>query len=275
MRCLRGVPGHPVWVSRGGPQDRDQLRTVEQTADHAPLVQILDPVEPWDVQLPSVVRFFLTRCPVSNEQVKDNVASEQVLDVPKISLDWTRQRLGDSLRHPQRAEQLVEVLTIVSFSSLQEIVEQNADIPVPPGRGAQLVEVVVFEVFFQDRVTLCLLSRSSTIQFLVSVVVLVEVFTVYTQDRVLQRLVKQILVFQQRLRSKTLTFQFCVVRLTIFIKLLFLQLVLLICRIRKIKGFSALFPVGKSAKIPAHPGVGTGRGLQLMTSVSLAGGVAG
>ena len=77
---------------------------------------------------------------------------------------------------------------------------------------------------------------------------------VYTQDRVLQRLAKQIIVFQRRLPSKTLTFQFCVVRLTIFIKILFLQLVLPICRIRQIKGVFALFPVGKSAKIPRIQG---------------------
>ena len=129
-------------------------------------------------------------------------------------------------------------------------------------------EVEVFLVFSQDRVIPFLRSRSSTIQFLVSVVVLVEVFTVYTQNRFLQRLVEQIIVFQQRLPSKTLTFQFRVVRLAIFIKILFLQLVLPICRIRQINGFLALFPVGKKCEDSAHPGVGTGSGLQLMASVS-------
>ena len=59
---------------------------------------------------------------------------EQVLEVPRISPDRTRQRLGDSLRQPQTADQLVEVPTIVSFSSLYGNVEQNAGIPVPPGR---------------------------------------------------------------------------------------------------------------------------------------------
>ena len=70
----------------------------------------------------------------------------------------------------------------------------------------------------------------------------VEVFTVYTQDRVLQRLMKQIIVFQQRLPSKSLTSQFRVVRLAIFILFLFVQLVLLVCRVRQIKGFFELFP---------------------------------
>ena len=36
---------------------------------------------------------------------------------------------------PQKAEQLVEVPTTVSYSSLRGIEEQNADISVPPGRG--------------------------------------------------------------------------------------------------------------------------------------------
>ena len=38
-------------------------------------------------------------------------------------------------------------------------------------------------------------------------------------------------------------------------------------------GFSHFFPFGKKCKNFAHPGVGTGRGLQLMASVSLAGGI--
>ena len=35
----------------------------------------------------------------------------------------------------QTAEQLVEVPTIISYSSLRGIVEQNVDIPAPRGRG--------------------------------------------------------------------------------------------------------------------------------------------
>ena len=35
----------------------------------------------------------------------------------------------------QTAEQLVEVPTIISYSSLHGLVEQNVDIPVPQGRG--------------------------------------------------------------------------------------------------------------------------------------------
>ena len=90
------------------------------------VVQALDvPVLQMVEQLPNVLQFFTTHLPV---------IAEQVIDVPKISQDRTQQRLGDCLRQPQRAEQLVEVPTIVSYSSLQGIVEQNVDIPVPRGR---------------------------------------------------------------------------------------------------------------------------------------------
>ena len=57
--------------------------------------------------------------------------------MPKIAQDRTRQRLVDHLRQPQRAEQLVEVAALVSYSSFQEVVEQNADIPVRSGRGGR------------------------------------------------------------------------------------------------------------------------------------------
>ena len=53
---------------------------------------------------------------------------EQVTEVPKILIAEL------PVRTPVRlAEQLVEVPTIISFPSLQRIVEQNVDIPVPRG----------------------------------------------------------------------------------------------------------------------------------------------
>ena len=54
--------------------------------------------------------------------------AEQVIDVPKIFIERIPPRT--SVREPQLAEQLVEVPTIVSFSSLQRIMEHNVDIPV-------------------------------------------------------------------------------------------------------------------------------------------------
>ena len=59
---------------------------------------------------------------------------EQAIEVPKISS--SRQSHRRRVRFAeQTAEQLVEVPTIISYSSLRGIVEQNVDIPVPLGRG--------------------------------------------------------------------------------------------------------------------------------------------
>ena len=52
------------------------------------------------------------------------VVAEPVIKVPKISLKKARRRMGDYLRPPQTAEQLVEVPTIASFSSLLRAAEQ-------------------------------------------------------------------------------------------------------------------------------------------------------
>ena len=56
--------------------------------------------------------------------------------MPKISQDRIPQRFVDR-RRPQRAEQLVEVPTVVSHSSLkQQSDEQTLDIPVPGREGS-------------------------------------------------------------------------------------------------------------------------------------------
>ena len=75
-------------------------------------------------QLVDVLRFFNTLCPVA----------EQVIDVPKISLeDIPARRL---CREPHLVEQLVEAPTVVSYSSLlQRTVEQTVDNPASRGRG--------------------------------------------------------------------------------------------------------------------------------------------
>ena len=65
----------------------------------------------------------------------DTLTPERVIAVPKISQDRIPQRFVD-WRRPQRAEQLVEVSAVVSFSSLQQqSAEQIIDIPVPGTRG--------------------------------------------------------------------------------------------------------------------------------------------
>ena len=96
-------------------------------------VQFLDaPVTQMVEQLPDVMRFFDFLLPVP----------EQVIEVPKILLDDVPMRTV--VRDTQLVEKLVEVPTIVSWSMLQQIMEQNVLVVV------ELVEV--FPVFSQDSI---------------------------------------------------------------------------------------------------------------------------
>ena len=100
------------------PQEWDQRRTVVQIVDSPHVVPSLDvPLPQMENQLVDLCRQLDIRIP------------EQAIEVPKISsssrFPW----------RPQTAEQLVEVLTTVSVSSLRALVEQNEDIPFPRGRG--------------------------------------------------------------------------------------------------------------------------------------------
>ena len=63
----------------------------------------------------------------------DRPISEPVIEVPKFIIDDIPTRT--LVPEPQMAEQLVEVPTVISFSSLQQTVEQLVDIPVPGGGG--------------------------------------------------------------------------------------------------------------------------------------------
>ena len=92
------------------------------------LVHRLDVLVPqMGEQLPNVLQFFAAQLPV---------VAEPVIEVPKIFLDRTPQRLGDCLRQPQMVEQLVHEPTVVSYSSLQQFTaEQIVDIRVPGGDG--------------------------------------------------------------------------------------------------------------------------------------------
>ena len=128
------------------PQLGVQRHTSEQVIETFVPVQVLDAPVP-QMGVLQVVEFM--------QQFDVLVVAEHVIDVPKISLDRTQQRLGDCLRQPQTAEQLVEVPTIISYSSLQRSVEQTIDIPVPrvreggggglqgfrPGQGSPVADV--------------------------------------------------------------------------------------------------------------------------------------
>ena len=116
-----GRPG--LLLEPQGPQFGVQRHIVEQMADVAPMVQVLDaPVPQKGIELADILKCVDLQAPI-----------EQVIDVPKIFLDSFLPRTV--LRAPQTAEQLVEVPTIISYSSLlQRTHELIVDIPVP-GHG--------------------------------------------------------------------------------------------------------------------------------------------
>ena len=104
------------------PQQRVQRHTAEQIIQTFVPAQVLDaPVLQMGNQL---VEFM---------QKLDTATPEQVIDVPNLSQDRIPQR--SAVGRPQTAEQLVEVPTVLSFSSLQQqSVEQIIDVPVPHRR---------------------------------------------------------------------------------------------------------------------------------------------
>ena len=106
------------------PQERVQQHFVDQFVDTAHALPILDVLVPlMGEQLVDVLQFFDALIPVA----------EQDIEVPKIIIERIPPRT--SMREPQQAEQLVEVPTIVPFSSLQRTVEQHVGFPVPGGGG--------------------------------------------------------------------------------------------------------------------------------------------
>ena len=115
------------------PQERDQRHTVEQIVDTVLFVPSLDvPVPQMENQLVDVCRLF------------DILIPEQAIEVPKISPTPRPPRRRRVRFAEQTAEQLVEVPTIISYSSLlQRTVEQNVNIPIS-GRGGQNVNLQDF-----------------------------------------------------------------------------------------------------------------------------------
>ena len=108
-------PGGPAPLLEVLPQERVQRRTAEQIVDPVPVVPMLHVFVPQKV-----------------EQLVDILApldfrvAEQVIEVPKIVCPHRASRTV--LRAPQTADQLVEVPTITSYSSLlQRTMEQNVD----------------------------------------------------------------------------------------------------------------------------------------------------
>ena len=120
-------------TARAGGEARDALhghvpeaplpqgRILRHVVGHLPAPSLDVPVPQ---MLVDVLRFFNSLCPVA----------EPFIEVPKIlPLDVPIRAV---LRVTQLVEQLVEVPTTVSYSSLQRTVEQLVDIPVPGGGGS-------------------------------------------------------------------------------------------------------------------------------------------
>ena len=119
QKTARAGGGLPAPLSEvAGRQEVLVRHVVEHMADVCPVVQTLDAPVPQMVD--TVLEFF---------RALDLPVDEQVIAVPKISTDRVSQRLVER-RLPQIVEQLVEVPTIISYSSLfQQTLEQNVDIP--------------------------------------------------------------------------------------------------------------------------------------------------
>ena len=102
-----------------------QRHNVEQIIETFVPVQVLDALVPqMGTQL------------VEFRQKLDTATPEQVIEVPKLSQDRIPRRFA--VRRPQKGEQLVEVPTVLSFSSLeQQSAEQIIDIPAPRRRRGQ------------------------------------------------------------------------------------------------------------------------------------------
>ena len=107
------------------PQER--RRTVVQIVDNTLIVPSLDVLVPqMESELVEVCGQLVIHIP------------EQAIEVPKTSSSSRHSRRRRVRFAEQTSEQLVEVPTIVSYSSLLGLVEQNVDIPVPHGRGGRV-----------------------------------------------------------------------------------------------------------------------------------------
>ena len=124
--------GRPAPLLEVLPQERVQQRIVEQIVDPVPLVPLLHDTAPQMVeQLVDIL------VPL------DFRIAEQVIEVPTIVCPPRAARTV--LRAPQTADQLVEVPTSISYSSLlQRTMEQNVAIPVPLGREGQNADLQGF-----------------------------------------------------------------------------------------------------------------------------------
>ena len=117
-RKIPAVPGHLVWVSRGGHRCGSSRTQWSSLPTSCPWFRFWTFLWRRRDQLVALLKHF------------DKPVPEQVIKVPKLSFCCgclTNLRIL-STEH-QTAEQLVEVPTVVSFSSVQRTAEQSIDIP--------------------------------------------------------------------------------------------------------------------------------------------------
>ena len=171
--------GRPAPLLEVLPQERVQQRTAEQIVDPVPVVPLLHAFVPQMV-----------------EQLVDILApldfrvAEQVIEVPKIVCPPRAARTV--LRAPQTADQLVEVPTIISYSSLlQRTMEQNVAIPVR-GRGGRNVDLQGFLPGQGPTAPYSSLERISEriVEQIVTLACFVAAFKIFAQSRVPQRLLQ-------------------------------------------------------------------------------------
>ena len=127
--------GLPAPLSEvAGRQDKVVRHVLEDLGSVCPFVQILDlPVPQMMDQFAELLN--LEEDVLDAARLVDRYfqVPELVIEVPKFIIEDVPMRT--SVPEPQLAEQLVEVPTILSHSSLQRSVEQLVDIPVPGGGG--------------------------------------------------------------------------------------------------------------------------------------------
>ena len=148
-----------------------QGRVLRHVVGHLSVPALVVPVPQMVDQLPDIEQFLRVLSP----------DPEQVIDVPKILPFDVPMRAV--LRVTQLVEQLVEVPTIISFSSLQRTVEQLRR---HSSSRWWRIQVLIFKVFPLDRVQQrCLPPRNAFLSGMWSrslTLFLVEVFMVLSQD---------------------------------------------------------------------------------------------
>ena len=107
---------------------------MEDLGSVCPFVQILD------LPVPQMVDQFAELLNLEEDVLDAGRLVDRYLQVPELVIEVPKFIMQDvpmrtSVPEPQLAEQLVEVPTVLSYSSLQQSVEQLVDIPVPGGGG--------------------------------------------------------------------------------------------------------------------------------------------